>query len=93
MAGIQDAPEVAAVPEVAPANTAAPAPSAPAPNPTPDAPLSGLPRVSVAVFIQVSGQKADQMAGFKAWAKTKQLTPRTIPEWKLAVTEYANRPV
>lgn len=63
------------------------------PTSAPDASLSGLPRVSLDVFVAVSGQKPDQLAGFCSWAKRKKLAPRTIPEWKAELETFSNRPV
>lgn len=55
--------------------------------------VASLPRVGIDVFMRVSGQKPDQMAGFGRWAKNQKLGTRTIPEWKAALTEYGSRPV
>ena len=50
------------------------------------------PVVSLKVFLQISGQKWDQMAGFKHYAKLRCLEPLTVPEWRKAFTDFMNRP-
>lgn len=49
--------------------------------------------VPLAVFIQLSGRKLDQVAGFKRFALNQKLEPRTIPEWREKLVEFDNRPM
>jgi hypothetical protein len=50
------------------------------------------PVVSLKVFVQTSGKKWDQLAGFKHYAKICGLGPLTILEWRKAFNDFMNRP-
>lgn len=52
-----------------------------------------LPKVSISIFLQVSGIKRDQLAGFKYYAKSKDIESLTIPQWREEYENYLNKPV
>lgn len=56
-------------------------------------PEEALPLVPLDVFIAVSGQKPDQMAGFSRWVQRSRIGPQTVVGWKKILEQYANRPV
>lgn len=49
--------------------------------------------VGLTVFVVASGVKADQIAGFKAWATGRAFGPRTIPEWHGALQRFMSQEV
>jgi hypothetical protein len=56
-------------------------------------PTEVLPLCTLEVFCQLSGKRADQIAGFRRYALNQQLKPRTIPEWKQELTAFQNKPM
>lgn len=65
----------------------------PAQNLKPDDPYAGLPRVSLAVYLRLSGLKIDQLAGFRRYAESENLGPLPIPVWKERHKQFRDRPV
>lgn len=59
----------------------------------PAPPTRQLSAVPLRVFAVASGRKPDQIAGFMAWAKTRKMGPRTMPEWEKALSVFMTRPV
>jgi len=49
--------------------------------------------VPLRVFVNVSGRKPDQMAGFVYHAKKEKLGPRSVPEWRAEFEKFLARPV
>lgn len=51
------------------------------------------PYVGLDVYLAICGLKPDQMAGFRHYARAKNLDLYTIDEWKAAYAAFMNRPV
>jgi len=51
-----------------------------------------LPRIALRVFMKIAGPKWDQMAGFKSHAKSKNMGPLTVAEWRAELDRYKNLP-
>jgi len=49
--------------------------------------------VSLRVFLQIHGAKADQLAGFKSHATRAKLKPMSVPEWRAAHQAFMDKPV
>jgi len=49
--------------------------------------------VPLKVFVAVSGQKPDQMAGFSYFANREKLTPRSIKDWREAYAKFMATPI
>jgi hypothetical protein len=62
-------------------------------EPAPAPVIQTLPIVGLDVYATTAGIKWDQLAGFIAYAKAQKLAPRTIPDWRLALVAFNNRPV
>ena len=60
---------------------------------TPEIIVEDLPTVSLQVFCQLSGRKADQIAGFRRYAQSQRLSVLTVPEWRNKLVEFDNRPM
>ena len=90
-----DPPDVldAVTPEDTPEPTEKMEPALPIPAPVPESPPEpSLPRIHFRVFEKVAGAKWDQLAGFRSHAKSNNLGPMTIPEWREAFQAYKNKP-
>ncbi len=63
----------------------------PEPKLTPKAPNPNA--VALRVYLTAGGMKLDQMAGFQNYAIRKNLTPRTMKEWRAAYEAFMNMPI
>jgi len=52
-----------------------------------------LPLIPLEVFCKLSGKKPDQIAGFRRYALSNQLKPKTIPEWREELIAFQNKPM
>lgn len=83
-------PETDPIPETAPKASEKPARR----KPMIARPLQPMaPRVDLRVYLASCGDKADQVAGFAAWARKQNLPPRTILEWRETRDTFNRRPV
>jgi hypothetical protein len=76
-------------PRASSAASAAPATSTPSPKMEEHVPSP----VELAVWLITCGRKVDQTAGFRRWATSRKLGPRTAPEWERLWGEFLSRPV
>lgn len=56
-------------------------------------PVPTKPRVSLTVFLNVSGLKPETYAGFLWWAKSRRLRTETIEGWWKLYDQHQSRPV
>ena len=89
---VEKATETPAQAAPAPEATKAPPPPAVQPRPRP-APQHSLPKVSLDVYLRLSGLKPDEAAPFAHYAQSRKMVQRTIPEWKDAYGAFLARPV
>lgn len=50
------------------------------------------PLVSLKVFCLVSGQKWDQIAGFRSYATSNKLGPFSVLDWRVEFQKFQNKP-
>lgn len=68
-------------------------PPGPGTDPIPESsPAPRLPKIQLRVFEKIAGPKWDQLAGFKQYAKANSLGPMTVPEWRVALQAFKNKP-
>ena len=56
-------------------------------------PTMTKPKVSLTVFLNISGLKPEAYAGFLWWAKSRRLRTETIEGWWKLYDQHQNRPV
>lgn len=50
------------------------------------------PEIPLKIFLQINGQKWDQTAGFKHYAKKNKLEPLTVDDWRKAYQAFMEKP-
>ena len=54
-------------------------------------PENDEPRLSLKVFLKVSGKRSDQTAGFRRWASSRNVGEQTVTQWKNLFDEFSRR--
>lgn len=60
---------------------------------TPVIPEVSLPKISLSLWIKISGIKPDQLAGFSNYCLRNSINNLTIPDWKSEYTKFLRKPI